>query len=146
MNAPQNGIFALGTASHAYLELDLVPGREGAELVEALASLREPRTTMGGINLVVGFRPELWAATSSDSPVGLEGFNAPVVGKDGYTMPATQHDAVLWLSGSAYDVVFESARGAGQSCRSSRSYRRAAHPGAPLGDWRRVVSGRGSPL
>jgi porphyrinogen peroxidase len=112
MNAPQNGIFALGTASHAYLELDLVPGREGAELVEALASLREPRTTMGGINLVVGFRPELWAATSSDSPVGLEGFNAPVVGKDGYTMPATQHDAVLWLSGSAYDVVFESARGA----------------------------------
>jgi porphyrinogen peroxidase len=27
-------------------------------------------------------------------------------------MPATQHDAVLWLSGSAYDVVFESARAA----------------------------------
>ena len=27
-------------------------------------------------------------------------------------MPATQHDAVLWLSGSAYDVVFETARGA----------------------------------
>jgi len=25
-------------------------------------------------------------------------------------MPATQHDAVLWLSGSAYDVVFETAR------------------------------------
>ena len=22
-------------------------------------------------------------------------------------MPATQHDAVLWLSGSAYDVVFD---------------------------------------
>ena len=27
-------------------------------------------------------------------------------------MPATQHDAVLWLSGSAYDVVFEVARNA----------------------------------
>jgi putative iron-dependent peroxidase len=27
-------------------------------------------------------------------------------------MPATQHDAVLWLSGSAYDVVFDAARGA----------------------------------
>jgi porphyrinogen peroxidase len=27
-------------------------------------------------------------------------------------MPATQHDAVLWLSGSAYDVVFECARNA----------------------------------
>ena len=27
-------------------------------------------------------------------------------------MPATQHDAVLWLSGSAYDVVFDVARAA----------------------------------
>ena len=27
-------------------------------------------------------------------------------------MPATQHDAVLWLSGSAYDVVFDVARNA----------------------------------
>jgi uncharacterized membrane protein len=32
-----------------------------------------------------------------------------VVGAEGYRMPATQHDAVLWLSGSAYDVVFETA-------------------------------------
>jgi putative iron-dependent peroxidase len=62
---------------------------------------------------VVGFRPELWAALAeADAPVGLEGFNEPVVGPDGYTMPATQHDAVLWLSGSAYDVVFDTARSA----------------------------------
>ena len=27
-------------------------------------------------------------------------------------MPATQHDAVLWLAGAAYDVVFDEARGA----------------------------------
>jgi putative iron-dependent peroxidase len=27
-------------------------------------------------------------------------------------MPATQHDAVLWLSGSAYDVIFDAARAA----------------------------------
>jgi putative iron-dependent peroxidase len=27
-------------------------------------------------------------------------------------MPATQHDAVLWLSGSAYDVIFDTARDA----------------------------------
>src|SRR5207247_4610634 len=31
---------------------------------------------------------------------------------DGYMMPATQHDAVLWLSGSAYDVVFDTAHAA----------------------------------
>lgn len=110
---PQTGAFALGTAAHAYLELDLTPGRDGRELVAALASLREPRTTMGGVNLVVGFRPELWAAAFPRSaPSGLEGFNDPVVGVDGFTMPATQRDAVLWLSGSAYDVVFETARSA----------------------------------
>jgi porphyrinogen peroxidase len=113
MTAPQTGVFALGTASHAYLELDLAPGADRAAFVGTLASLREPRTTMGGVNLVVGFRPELWAATVAGStPAGLEGFNAPITGTDGFTMPATQHDAVLWLSGSAYDVVFDTSRAA----------------------------------
>jgi putative iron-dependent peroxidase len=32
-------------------------------------------------------------------------------------MPATQHDAVLWLSGSAYDVIFDVARAAITSLR-----------------------------
>jgi putative iron-dependent peroxidase len=111
VDAPQPGIFALGTASHAYLELDLTTAARGADLVTALASLREPRTTMGGVNLVVGFRPELWRdAAPGEAPEQLEGFNADVVGVDGYVMPATQHDAVVWLSGSAYDVVFDTAR------------------------------------
>jgi putative iron-dependent peroxidase len=88
-------------------------GASGIELLEAVSSLREPRTTMGGINLVAGFRPELWrTAAPDDAPPGLEGFNADLEGLDGFTMPATQHDAVLWLSGSAYDVVFDTARGA----------------------------------
>jgi putative iron-dependent peroxidase len=113
MTAPQGGIFALGTASHAYLEFALDPGGQARDLVLAVAAMREPRTTMGGINLVAGFRPELWrAVVPDDAPDDLHGFNADVVGGDGFVMPATQHDAVLWLSGSAYDVVFESARAA----------------------------------
>jgi len=59
VSAPQSGVFALGTASHAYLEFDLVAGQQGQDLVSAISSLREPRTTMGGVNLVAGFRPEL---------------------------------------------------------------------------------------
>ena len=111
--APQAGIFALGTASHAYLEFDIRPEVEGNTLVGAVTGLREPRTTMGGVNLVAGFRPELWLKVfPDDSPAGLEGFNRPVVGRDGFTMPATQHDAVLWISGSVYDVVFDVARSA----------------------------------
>ncbi|MGZ4281409.1 MAG: Dyp-type peroxidase [Gaiellaceae bacterium] len=112
MNTAQGGIFALGTPSHAYLEFD-ASGDGAPELVRAVASLREPRTTMGGVNLVAGFRPELWRDTvPDDAPAGLAGFGEDLAGSDGFTMPATQHDAVLWLSGSAYDVVFETARGA----------------------------------
>jgi len=111
VNTPQSGIFALGTASHAYLEFDAAPGRSGKELVAAVSSLREPRTTMGGVNLVAGFRPELWRdAVPGDAPAGLHGFNDQLAGADGFTMPATQHDAVLWLSASAYDVIFDVAR------------------------------------
>jgi putative iron-dependent peroxidase len=90
-----------------------VDGRAGGELVAAVSSLREPRTTMGGVNLVAGFRPELWReAAPGDAPSELAGFEEDLVGSDGFSMPATQHDAVLWLSGSAYDVVFDVARAA----------------------------------
>ena len=110
---PQSGIFALGTAAHAYLEFDAADGKPASAVVQAIASLREPRTTMGGVNLVAGFRPEAWREVlPDDAPADLAGLNADVVGVDGFVMPATQHDAVLWLSGSAYDVIFDVARAA----------------------------------
>jgi putative iron-dependent peroxidase len=112
MATPQTGIFALGTMSHAYLELDARPDADPRELVRRVASLREPRTTIGGVNLVAGFRPELWAAVAPAAcPLGLRGLTEPVVGADGYTLPATQHDVVVWLAGAAYDVVFDLSRG-----------------------------------
>src|SRR6266508_2489670 len=112
MDTPQGGIFALGTTSHAYLEFDLRSARAGAALVRGVSALREPRTTMGGVNLVAGFRPELWrVAAPDDAAADVVGFNEDVVGLDGLVMPATQHDAVLWLSGGAYDVVFDTPRG-----------------------------------
>jgi putative iron-dependent peroxidase len=108
---PQPGIFALGTASHAYLELDASVGVAPADLVAGVASLREPRTTMGGVNLVAGFRPEVWREVVPDEvPPGLSGFTEPLAGQDGFVMPATQRDAVLWISGSAYDVIFDVSR------------------------------------
>jgi putative iron-dependent peroxidase len=71
VGSPQPGIFALGTNSHAYLELDVEPGAEPLDAVVLVASLREPRTTIGGVNLVAGFRPELWAAVAPDAaPAG----------------------------------------------------------------------------
>ena len=113
MSTPQSGIFALGTGSTAYLEFDADRPETAPDLLHAIASLRAPRTTTGGVNLVVGFRPELWRTVVQDgAPTDLEGFNSDLVGPDGYRMPATQHDALLWLSGSAYDIVFDVARAA----------------------------------
>jgi putative iron-dependent peroxidase len=108
---PQAGIFALGTSSHAYLEFDVLEANKHKEFASAISAIREPHTATGGVNFVIGFRPELWRnMVPDDAPPGLEGFNEEIKGPDGFVMPATQHDAVVWLSGSAYDVIFDMAR------------------------------------
>src|SRR6201986_3915418 len=111
MFTPQAGIFALGTSSHAYLEFDLLDAKKCKGFASAISTIREPRTTTGGVNFVIGFRPELWRdIVPDDAPPGVEGFNKEVQGIEGFVMPATQHDALVWLSGSAYDVLFDMAR------------------------------------
>jgi putative iron-dependent peroxidase len=112
MAVPQIGIFALGTASQAYLEFDLLDGIQPAMAIARVASLREPRTTIGGVNLVVGIRPELWAMVAPEvTPSGVTGFGEDLVGPGGTVLPATQHDLVLWLTGATYDVVFDASHG-----------------------------------
>lgn len=111
MNTPQAGIFALGTSSHAYLEFDLLDAKRYREFASTLSAIREPRTTTGGVNFVIGMRPELWRdLVPEDAPADVEGFHQPIEGTEGFTMPATQHDALVWLSGSSYDVLFDLAR------------------------------------
>ncbi len=111
MAAPQTGIFALGTSSHAWLEFDVLASASPGDAVALVASLREPRTTIDGVNLVVGYRPEVWASVAPDAaPPGAHGFDEPVTGPTGKVMPATQHDIVVWLTGPGYDVVFDVSR------------------------------------
>jgi putative iron-dependent peroxidase len=102
MYTPQAGIFALGTSSHAYLEFDILDAKKFKEFASTISAIREPRTTTGGVNFVIGFRPELWRnIVPEDAPPGMEGFNNNIQGTEGFVMPATQHDALIWLSGSA---------------------------------------------
>ena len=111
MYTPQAGIFALGTSSHAYLEFDILDAKKRKEFASTISAIREPRTTTAGVNFVIGFRPELWRdVVPQDAPSGVEGFNKEIQGTEGFVMPATQHDALVWLSGSAYDVIFDMAR------------------------------------
>lgn len=111
MYTPQAGIFALGTSSHAYLEFDILDAKKNDEFASKISAIREPRTTTGGVNFVIGFRPELWRSLApEDTPPGVEGFNKEIHGTEGFVMPGTQHEALVWLSGSAYDVLFDMAR------------------------------------
>jgi putative iron-dependent peroxidase len=108
---PQAGIFAVGTPSHSYLEFDLRAGATAGSLVDAVAQLRAPHTSMGGVNLVAGFRPELWNEIApGQMPEDARSFDSPLTGLDGYSMPATQHDAWLWVAGPSRDVVFDVGR------------------------------------
>src|SRR6202171_418889 len=95
MVTAQTGIFALGDAAHGFFECRLREGAGGAALAGAVADLRPPHTTVGGVNLVVGFRPELWRSVApGDAPANLTGFNDALRGPDGVVMAATQAAAV----------------------------------------------------
>ena len=107
MASPQTGIFALGTASHAYLEFDLIDPAEAATAFALVASLREPRTTIGGVTWSPDFDRTPGRLAPDAAPPGVTGFNEPLIGPTGYVLPATEHDVVIWLTGASYDVVFD---------------------------------------
>jgi len=112
MTVPQFGIFAQGTIAHEFIEFDLRPDVDMAKATTALAQLRAPAVSAGGINLVIGFGAELWRTVAPDqAPADLANF-APIGRIGGHHAPATQHDFWLWISGSSQDVVFEHARAA----------------------------------
>jgi putative iron-dependent peroxidase len=107
MATAQVGIFALGTIEHFYVELDLVPGADPLALVTAMAGLVGPQTTVRGVNVVVGVRPSLWSALSPNAPADAADYAEDIVGAQNFRMPATQHDAWIWISGGARDAVFD---------------------------------------
>jgi putative iron-dependent peroxidase len=110
MSIAQMGIFALGDASHDFIEFALRDGVSPEAAVRAVAGMHNPRETIEGVNLVAGFRPELWrAAEPADAPAKVASFERDLVGPDGYTMPATQTDIFIWIAGAAYDNVFDVA-------------------------------------
>ncbi|HXW77294.1 MAG TPA: Dyp-type peroxidase [Candidatus Eremiobacteraceae bacterium] len=110
MAEPQIGIFALGDLSHSFLEFALSDGVDASRAVRAVADLHDQRKTIEGVNLVVGFRPEVWReAAPTQTPPDAKPFDRDLVGPGGYSMPATQADLFAWVAGGSYDVVFDAA-------------------------------------
>jgi porphyrinogen peroxidase len=108
MSTPQPGIFAVGTRSHQHLYLDA--GADRRALFAALGELRAEATTVAGVNLVVGLGSELCAEVAPDwLPEGVGPF-VDIVGADGVTIPADQHDLWVWLHSHGPDATFDFAR------------------------------------
>ena len=109
---PQFGIFAQGTQAHHFLEFDLRPGVSATMALPSFRRLRTPDVSAGGVNLVIAFGADAWRDVApSMAPLSLADFSE-VVGPDGHRAPATQHDAWMWISGSAPDVTWDHARAA----------------------------------
>jgi porphyrinogen peroxidase len=111
MATGQPGIFAQGTRSHYNLEFDLRSGARPDDVAAAVAKLREPAVTAGGLNLVIGFGAGLWGSlvSASDRPAELRPFD-PVEGTDGHRAPSTQHDLWIWIHGTGEDLALDAAR------------------------------------
>lgn len=108
MPYPQSGVFALGAPENAYLELDLAPGVPPETLVTTLANLSDVLSTGSGVTAVMGFRPSLWRALHPDAtPDDAADWTEDLVGLDGYSMPATPHDAWFWIAGPDRATVFD---------------------------------------
>ena len=98
----QSGITGLGVTDHAYVELDVKDGADAAEAVGKLAAaINLPSTS--------GVRPSLWAtiADAAHVPADVHDFDEPIRGRDGYRMPATQHDVWLWVASSSRSQAFD---------------------------------------
>lgn len=106
MAIPQPGVFAQGTRSHQFLEFDLRSGTPTADVLAALAGLREPAVTAGGANIVVAFGPDAWRAVGAAgaAPVALRPF------PDIAGLTRTQHDVFVWLHGTGPDLLLDLAR------------------------------------
>ena len=110
---PQLGVLGFGTTHHAYLELDRHPRLPPVALAAAVRAVENAVLTGAGCTIVVGFRPEVWRELAPEAcPDDLRGFAEAVVGDDGFSMPATQHDVILWVAGGSRDVVFDTATAA----------------------------------
>ena len=110
---PQLGVLAFGTTHHAYLELDRHPQLSPRALIAAVRVVENAVLTGAGCTVVISFRPDVWRDLAPRScPDGLRGFDEAVVGDDGFSMPATQHDVILSVAGGSRDVVFDAATAA----------------------------------
>ncbi len=106
MASPQSGIFVEASTQHHFLEYSVELGDSREELCRGVGEALSSVSDMAGRaqpNLVIAFGPALWNVLSpGDAPDGLRPFE-PVRGADGYGIPSTQRDILIWVHGTKLD-------------------------------------------
>lgn len=102
----QPGIFRDGFRHFHVLEYRLRDGVTRGALVSALRAAR--LADSAELATVVAFGPGCVVHLDEAAP-SFDAF-APIRGRDGFVMPATQHDVLFWLQGRDSDVLFDAVR------------------------------------
>lgn len=107
MAEPQAGIFVEGSASHFFLEYQLIEGLSDAQLRATLASaIALPLSA--DVNKVWAFGADCWRRLAPDAvPHGLKSFTA--IGEGHLVAPATQQSILVWLHGDNHSANFDAA-------------------------------------
>jgi putative iron-dependent peroxidase len=122
MAIPQS-MLSVSSRDEVHLQFSLKPGAHIAQLLRAVGRLWEAeitgisdptlnarhQLTGGTANIVVGFKPELWRAIyPADVPDNLHAFDQDLVGINGMTAPAAQHDLWVWITQSNAATLYDS--------------------------------------
>jgi putative iron-dependent peroxidase len=103
------GIFALGFSAEDSVELDRAQGATSAQLVAALARFALDTGVPHATNVVVGIRPSIWAEVEPGAAALAGADFRAIQAADGYTLPETQRDAWVWITGATAGSVFDTA-------------------------------------
>ncbi len=108
MNATaQPAIFSQGAPAHLHLQFKAYSEDDFVEATGKAASFALELPSVNKVGIVVGFRPSgIKEKLFSDLENDINDFS-PIVGKDGFTMPANQQDIWVWLTSAKEDSLFD---------------------------------------
>lgn len=103
MHPEQPGIFRDGFRHFHVLEYRLAEDTTRGGLLTALRAALTPDSAT--LATVVAFGPGVTPRLDDHAP-SFDAFRE-IAGRDGFVMPATQHDVLFWLQGTDNDVLFD---------------------------------------
>lgn len=118
MSVPQPALFTLQSADHLHAQWQFEAGLDLETVRQVLASARAATQTVGGPNVVWGYRPSLWRQLSgNEMPASVHDFTGVGL-HNSAQVPVGNADVWLWLSGDNYPGMWRLAQQASRTLGS----------------------------